>query len=61
MCYQKIRLRNSRKADRRQRKVETPEQRDEHLKRQREADKRQREAETPEKCCAKLDRQKAYC
>ena len=32
-------LRNLREADRRQRKVETPEQRDEHLKRCREADK----------------------
>ena len=49
------RLSNLSEANRRQRKVETPEQRDECLKRHREADKRQREAETPEKCCARLD------
>ena len=49
------RNRNCREADRQQRKVETPEQRYECLKRHREADKRQREAETPEKHRARLD------
>ena len=39
-------LSNLIEANRRQRKVETPEQCDECLKRHREADKRQKEAET---------------
>ena len=38
---------NSRDTDRRTRKAETPEQRDDRLKKRREADKRRREAETP--------------
>ena len=37
-------FRNPREADRWQRKVETPEQHDDHLKRRREADKQGREA-----------------
>ena len=55
------RNRNRREADhsRQQRKAETPEQRDERLKRRREADKRRREAETPKKRRAMLDRQNA--
>ena len=38
-CANKEHLRNSREADRWQRKAETSEQCDEHLKRRREADK----------------------
>ena len=42
------------------RQSETPEQREERLKRRRILDKRRRESETPEKRRARLDRQKAY-
>ena len=39
---------------------ETPEQRQERLKKGRISDRRRRESETPEKRRARLDRQRAY-
>ena len=54
-CANEERSRNFREADRRQRKVETPEQCDECLKGHREADKQQREAEPHEKRHARLN------
>ena len=46
-CANKEHLRNLQEAGRLQRKVKTPEQHDECIKRRREADKRQREREKP--------------
>ena len=44
----------------RTRQEETPEQRQERLKKGRISDRRRRESETPEKRRARLDRQRAY-